>query len=168
MGIAILACALVAGGGVAHAEVIDRVLAIVGGQLIMLSDVHAAQDLRLVTPAPSPDPIREVLSRLIDRELQLTDVERYAPPEPTADEVDRAVQTVRDRFPSPGAFEAVLARSGIDLDRLRERLREDLRIQAYLDQRFAMSGDRRQKLIDDWMARLRRSVTVIDLYLVGS
>src|SRR5204863_4891306 len=62
---------------------------------------------------------REVLSTLIDRELQLAEVDRYAPPEPSAADVDREVQVVRARFRSPDAFDAVLARSGIDLAHLR-------------------------------------------------
>ena len=44
--VAVVACLSVG----ARAEVIDRVLAVVGGQLITLSDVTAARDLRLVPP----------------------------------------------------------------------------------------------------------------------
>src|SRR5437588_8159692 len=62
---------------VASAETIDRVLAVVAGQVIMLTDVIAARDLGLVTPEGA-DPIRGVLARLIDRELVLAEVERYA------------------------------------------------------------------------------------------
>ena len=82
--IAVIA-AVVCGVGVARAEVIDRVLAVVGGQLITLTDVIAARDLRLVAPPTGADPTRDLLSKLIDRELVLAEVERYAPPEPTAE-----------------------------------------------------------------------------------
>lgn len=167
----ILACALLlgVGAGAVRAEEIDRVLAVVGGQLILLSDVNAARDLGLVLPGPSaPDPIREVLSRLIDRELQLAEVERYAPREPTTEELDGAIRNVRVRFTSQEAFDAALARAGIDLLRLQEWLRDDLRLQAYLDQRFARAGDRRQRLIDEWIAGLRRRTATLDLYLVGA
>jgi hypothetical protein len=151
----------------ARAEVIDRVLAVVGGSLITLSDVNAAYELGLVTPPKSSDPIRAVLSSLIDRELELAEVDRYAPPEPSAADVDREVQNVRMRFASSAAFEGVLARSGIDLAHLRETLREDLRIRAYLDQRFSASEDRRPEVIADWIAGLRRRADIIDLYLPG-
>ena len=134
----------------------------------MLSDVNAAHELGLVTPPPSAaDPVREVLSRLIDRGLELAEVERYAPPEPASGDVDREVQNVQARFPSREAFDAVLARSGIDLAHLRETLRENLRIRAYLDQRFSVSADRRQQVIDEWIAGLRRRADIIDLYLPG-
>jgi hypothetical protein len=152
---------------VPRAETIDRVLAVVAGQLITLTDVTAALDLRLQTTDGAADPVRAVLSKLIDRELILTEVDRYAPPEPTADAVDREVQRVRARFPSQDALDAALARSGIDEKHLRETLRQDLRTRAYLDQRFTAASDRRQALLDDWMAGLRRRGDVIDLYLPG-
>jgi hypothetical protein len=152
---------------VASTETIDRVLAVVSGSLITLSDVNAAHDLGLVTPGPSADPIRVVLSGLIDRGLELAEVERYAPPEPKAEDVDREVQKVRARFQSQDAFDAVLARSGIDLQHLRQTLREDLRIRAYLEQRFPPNDERRQQLLDDWIAGLRRRGEVVDLYVAG-
>ena len=156
---------LLAAPGIAHAEIIDRVLAVVGGQLITLTDVTAARDLRLVAPATGVDPIRDLLTKLIDRELVLAEVERYAPPEPTADAVDTEVGRVRARFESDEAFNAALVPSGIDEKHLRETLRQDLRIRAYLDQRFAAAGDRRGAAQEEWLAGLRRRGDVIDLYL---
>ena len=150
---------------VGQAEVIDRVLAVVGGQLITLSDVTAARDLRLVPPEQTADPVRAILSKLIDRELVLAEVERYAPPEPTADAVDVEVRRVRARFDSDAALEAALTRSGMDEKHLRETLREDLRIRAYLDQRFSAASDRRDEAMAEWIAGLRRRGDVIDLYL---
>jgi hypothetical protein len=119
-------------------EIIDRVLAVVAGDLIMLSDVNAARSFGLVTPGAAPDPTREILSRLIDRSLILAEVDRFAPPEPEAADVDRELQTVRARFPSAQALTEALARVGIDTRHLRETLRQDLRIRAYLDQRFTI------------------------------
>jgi hypothetical protein len=162
LSLAFCLCASRAGG-----EVIDRVLAVVNGSLITLSDVNAAHDLGLVTPRAAADPVRDVLSQLIERELQLTEVDRYAPPEPSAADVEREVQLVRSRFPSAQALDEVLARSGIDLAHLRETMRENLRIRAYLDQRFSADDARRQDVVDGWIAGLRRRADVIDLHLVG-
>jgi len=153
--------------GVVRAETIERVLAVVAGQLITLSDVTAATDLGLQSPDEAADPVRAVLTKLIDRELVLAEVDRYAPAEPTAEAVDRDVERVRQRFPSQAALDDVLARSGIDEKHLRETLRQDLRMRAYLDQRFSAAADRRSSLVDAWMAGLRRRGGVIDLYLEG-
>jgi hypothetical protein len=149
------------------AETIDRVLAVVAGQLITLTDVRAAIDLGLQSPAGAADPVRAVLDKLIDRELVLAEVDRYAPPEPAAEAVDREVAQVRSRFESPVAFEASLARSGIDEKHLRETLRQDLRMRAYLDQRFSAAPDRRANAVGEWMDGLRRRGEVTDLYLAG-
>ena len=176
----------------------------------MLSDVTAARDLGLVPLEKGGDaanPIGTILSKLIDRELVLAEVDRYAPPEPGADAIDRELLQVRARFASPQAFEAALMRSGLDENHLRQTLRENLRILAYEDQRFtvappsedelaryyrdhpdlfrqqgqavpfeaarqdvtrAVTGERKNALIADWVAGLRRRGDVIDLYLPGA
>src|SRR5262249_29138765 len=68
--------ALVAGTAIVSAETIDRVLAVVGGQVIMLTDVTAARDLGLQAADTAADPVRAILSKLIDRELILAEVDR--------------------------------------------------------------------------------------------
>src|SRR5438067_3534376 len=148
-----------------RAETIDRVLAVVAEQVITLSDVTAARDLGLQSAEGAADPVRAILTKLIDRELELAEVERYAPPEPSAEAVDRGLAAIRDRFASASAFDTALARAGLDDRHLRETLRQDLRIRAYEDQRFAAAGDRRAAVFEEWMAGLRRRGDVSDLYL---
>ena len=88
------------------------------------------------------------------------------PPEPESANIDREVAVVRARFPSQKAFDDVLARAGFDLGHVREIVRQNLRLKAYLDQRFAVATDeqRRQTMIDDWVAGLRRRTPAINLY----
>ena len=147
-------------------EIIDRVLAIVAGDVITLSDVVAARELGFVAPASSrgdpSDATREVLTALIERALVLAEVERYAPPEPAPVEIDRRIQAIRVRFQTPEAFSAALARAGLEDTHLRERLRQDLRIEAYLAERFATAS--RDALVRDWIAGLRRRSDIVDLY----
>src|SRR5262249_34551283 len=137
-GWSILAAALLLHAAIANAETVDRVLAVVAGQLIMLSDVTAVRALGIITPEPAADPIGSVLTQLIDRELMLAEVDRYAPPEPEAIEIDREVAGVRARFPSQQAFEQTLARSGFDVTHVRELERQNLRLRAYIEQRFTV------------------------------
>ncbi|MBZ5555807.1 MAG: SurA N-terminal domain-containing protein [Acidobacteriia bacterium] len=165
---ALIALALLTGAArAAHAELIERVLAVVAGQPITLSDVVGARDLGFQSADGASDPMRAILSKLIDRELMLAETDRYGPPEPTTEAVDRDVARVRARFASQAEFDAAVARSGIDAQHLRETVRQNLRIAAYLDQRFTAAGERRQALIDDWVAGLRRRGNVLDLYLPG-
>ena len=161
------------------AETIDRVLAIVAGQVITLSDVAATRELGLhgvnvggyptaagpVDSVDPVDPVRTVLNTLIDRALVLAEVERYAPAEPTAQAIDTEVARVRARFATAEAFDSALARAGINDSDLRQLLRRDLRIAAYLDQRFTAAHTRRQTLIGDWLAGLRNRGEIVDLYL---
>ena len=117
------------------AEVLDRVLAIVAGDLILLSDVQAARGFGFVS-VEGADPDAQALARMIDRALILAEVERFTPPEPDAASVDKGLVLVRERFSSPQAFDAALARVGIEERHLREYVRQDLRMNAYLEQRF--------------------------------
>ena len=163
----IAAIVLVAAVAPVGAETIDRVLSVVAGQLIMLSDVTAVRELGIVPASSGADPVGSVLVRLIDRELMLAEVDRYAPAEPEVIEIDRELATVRARFPSQKAFDDVLAHSGFDVTHVREIVRQNLRLRAYLDQRFTVpDGDqqRRQTLVDEWLAGLRRRTPVINLY----
>jgi len=136
----LVACGVGAARVPVQAEVIDRVLAVAAGSIITLTDVTAALELGFQSPGTSADPVGAVLAGLIDRQLILAEVDRYAPPEPTADAVDREVDAVRARFPNAERFEAALARSGRDAARLRETAREDLRIRAYEAQRFTVAA----------------------------
>ncbi len=195
---------VIASGGAPQAEIIDRVLAVAAGDVIMLSDVVAARELGLVSASDGPDPARDALTQLIDRSLILAEVERYVPPEPRAEVVDSELQAVRARFPSPQAYDAALARAGIREAHLRETVRQNLRIRAYLEQRFtvpappeqeleryyrehperfarngavppmeevraqveaAATEERRLRLMDEWLAGLRRRAEILDLYL---
>ena len=160
-----LACLLVLASRARADEIIDRVLAVAAGDLIMLSDVRAALDLGMVSPAGASDPVRAVLSTLIDRALVLDEVNRYAPPEPSTTEIDRAFNQVRARFDSVQAFERILANAGLGEGQLRETLRHNLRIRAYLDQRFnADTPQQVRAAIDEWTAGLRRRADIVDRY----
>lgn len=114
-------------------------MAVVSGSIITLSDVNAAIGLGLVGIEGAADPIGAALDRLIERALMLVEVERYAPPEPTLAEIDNRVQALRERFPSEEAMARALAAYGVIPDRLRAIARDDLRLAAYLNQRFAPS-----------------------------
>jgi hypothetical protein len=148
-------------------EVIDRVVAVVAGDIILLSDVRAARDLGLVERGDEPDPDRDVLTHLIDRALMLAEVDRYAPPYPEEAAVDTALDEVRARLATPAAFAQTLARVGLEQTQLREIVRENLRIQAYLGQRFpADTPARERELVAEWLAGLRGRAEIVDLYVL--
>jgi len=124
----------------ARAEIIDRILAVVTGHVIMLSDVRAAVDFGLVEVAHATDPQRAALDRLIERRLVLDEVERYVVAEPSADEIDRRLTAARARFPSETHFAAALELVGFTEADLQQVVRDDARIGAYLRERFGSAG----------------------------
>jgi hypothetical protein len=150
-------------------EVIDRVLAVVGGDVITLSDVRTARELGRVDVTGAADPLRAALTQLIDRSLVLSEVNRFAPPEPSPTAVDAAFVALTSRFSSRSEMGAALQRLGIDESLVRELLSEDLRIRAYIDQRFTAETPAAQRaLVDAWLAGLRRRAEIVDLYAAPS
>lgn len=131
-------CVLSVAVSAVRAEVIDRVLAVVDGVVITLSDVTAASTLGLVPDDNSEDRTGAVLARLINRQLILGEVDRYAPSEPSNESIEQELESVRSRFASNDAYNSALTRLGLDDKRLRQIVRDSLRIRAYLDQRFAV------------------------------
>jgi len=134
MGRFTLAAVLVLSAAPAPAEIIDRILAVVNGALIMQGEVKMAVRLGLAPQSTASDAVAVPLDALIERRLVLEEVDRYAPPDPAQTDVDRRLADVRARAGS--AFDSILRDSGISVDQLRRQIRDDLRIDAYLLQRF--------------------------------
>ncbi len=117
------------------AQVIDRVLATVDGHLVTLSDVRATTTLGL-TPTTTTD---QALDQWIERVLVLQEVERFAPPEPSPAAIEARVAAVLGPLGTPDQARATLSGLGIDAAWVTRWVRDDLRIQAYTEQRFAGS-----------------------------
>lgn len=120
-------------------ELIERTLAIVGTQVITLSDARAAIRLGLVEAVRAADPL-SVTQLLVDRELVLREVQRYAPPAPSEGQVDVRMDEIRMRLPGPNELARALEETAFTEARLRAWLRDDLRSVAYLAQRFASAS----------------------------
>jgi hypothetical protein len=121
----------------AGAEIIDRTLAVVGGEIVLLSDANAAVKFGLIeVPAIGDEAgLRAALHALVDRQLQLFEVNRYLPPEPAASAIDARVDAIRARLGEAG-FRAALAETGMAEAHVRSRIRDNLRIESYRAQRF--------------------------------
>ena len=91
-----------------------RVLAILPGQIITLSDVEAALDLGLVEAPAGDGRIAAGLSAVIDRVLMLNEVRRVAPAEPSPAAIDARVARIRQRIGSPAELSRLLGARGLD------------------------------------------------------
>lgn len=121
-------------------DVLDRTLALVGGQPITLSDARAAMALGLVVTDRAADPIPGVTARLVDRELILREVQRYAPAPPSESAVEARLEEIQQAIAGRSALARILDSHGFTEARLRAWVRDDLRTQAYLAQRFASAS----------------------------
>jgi hypothetical protein len=181
---------------VARAEIVDRVVAVVDRQVITLTDVRVSLEIGLVDARDET----AALDALVVRALVLAEVERYAPAEPQAEAVESRLDALLSRL-GPDALQAALRRAGLDVERLRILLRQDLLVESYLAQRFSvtamptdeqveeyhrarrdtfvdtagvvlepevalpiarerLTAERRARLIDEWIADLRRRAQV--------
>jgi len=111
---------------------LDRVLAMVNGTPVMLSDVRAGLGMGFLVAREDELPL--AVEQWIQRRLLLTEVERFPPREPEAVAIDEEDARIRARIGA--SFTAFVAQTGLDDRQLRQSARDTLRIRAYLDQRF--------------------------------
>jgi hypothetical protein len=176
-GLVLVASLVMYGPQTASAEIIDRILAVVSGQIITKSDVEGARALGLIEAQGSDE---AALQALIDRVLMLSEVRRVVPREPTEAAINERVAAIRGRFPSPAALQQALAASGISEPIIRIYAEDDLSLAAYLDERFSaaaeptdqevlqageanrrkLADERRRTLIGAWVAELRRRADI--------
>jgi hypothetical protein len=130
------------------AETIDRVLAVVAGQVVTLSDARAVIEFQFVQPRKGADPISEALDYLVNRQLMLSEVDRYSAPSPDAALLQKRMAAVRARFPTDAAYQEALARNALTEARLRDLVGDNIRIENYLDQRFSASAQPTQEEVE--------------------
>ncbi len=111
-------------GAAADASVVvDRVVAVVNGEIITLSDLQREETLR---KADVKQDERLVLEDMIDRKLQMASAKR-AGLDVTDKEVDDAIADImkRNSFDKK-QFEAAIAKEGLTLDQYRKELLEQM------------------------------------------
>lgn len=148
-----VAVAPVIGAGQAPVSLalVDRVLAVVARQVIMLSDVRAFLELGLVDPSASADPVPETLTVLIERQLVVNEISANVIEEPSTQEVEGQMAVVAERLGGLDALRAVLPTVGFTADDLKQLLREDLRVERYLARRFPGARQPTEEELAAWM-----------------
>lgn len=141
----------------ARQTTIDRILAVVDGDLITLSDVRAARVLKLV-PADSTDVM--VVDVLVERRLVLSEMRRFQAPDP-APAVLAARKGEWQARVGGTSQDSLFKDAGVAPEFVDRWLADDLRREAYLDQRFAaLDAGRRVEAIRLWIAALRTRANV--------
>ncbi len=135
-GLAVALLLIVASGGAfAEPELVDRIVAIIDRDVIMLSE--AEQGMWLVELRTDDDvSLRDVVERLVEARLIEHEVARFTDA-PVPDElVEEQLARVRSRFPSEEALDTMLSSSGLSEEELRSEVRRQLTVNRYLERRF--------------------------------
>ncbi len=135
----LLLISLLSSSARAQDVVLDRMLAVVNGDVVTQSDVRAARRLGLVAQAASMDD-DTLVTRLIERRLMLLEVARYAPVEPTAEQLAARRTAWLATLPAGADMATTLAGAGMRESGLMAWLRDDLRMAAYIDSRFTAAA----------------------------
>ena len=135
---AILLIVLAAGAAVTlrAAQVVDRVVAVVEGSVILLSDARAAITFGLFDTGADPDPVHAAMRWLIDRQLVLDEAARGDRVDIEPAVLSEALDRARARFASEDDYRRALAGVGLDDAGLQRLVRETLTARQYLDHRF--------------------------------
>ena len=129
---AMIACASMA----AAQDVLDRILARVDGSPITLSDARAAITLGLVETTEGVDPVLSAMRQLVERRLVLAEVSRFAPADPDPVMLNGEVNALKARVGAAGDLARLEKATGYGEEQVAEVARDNLRMQAYLNQRF--------------------------------
>ncbi len=131
-------CLLVGGGLAVRADITDRMLAIVNGQLITESDVvwALALDPEVQPLDLSQENKRLMLERLIDQKLLGQEAEKAPQNEPTEDEITTYIKGLVTKFRSEEAFRERMQKVGLDQASLRDIARHRLEMLKYVEFRF--------------------------------
>ena len=123
---------------------LDQILAVVSGQIVLRSDVRAFLELDLVDKVESSDPTQAdqyYVTKLIERQLALDEVNRYRIPIPASEEVQDEIGAIQARLGGELALNKFLLSVGLGLSDLRQILQDNIRIELYVSERF---GDANQ------------------------
>lgn len=135
-GLAVALLLIVASGGAfAEAELVERIVAIIDREVIMLSE--AEQAMWLVELRTDDDvSLRDVVERLIEARLIEHEVARFTDAPVPDERVEEQLARVRSRFPSEEALDTMLSSSGLSEEELRSDVRRQLTVNRYLERRF--------------------------------
>jgi hypothetical protein len=136
-------------GRVRAQEVIDRIVARVETDIILLSDVRQLSRYQTFLDG-KPQSDADILNRLIDQWIVRSEASVARFPQPSDDDVNRSIERLKRSFSSPEEFEARKKQSGITDDEIGRFVRAQLYLSNYLDSRFRPAIQIDEKAIEDF------------------
>ena len=140
---------LATASSLAGQEVVDRIVARVENDIILLSDVKELREYQELVDGKSESQ-SAILDRLIDQWIVRSEAELAQFPKPDDLEIDRGVSRVVKSFTSPEEYEARKKQSGLSDGEVRKIVAAQLYLSNYLDSRFRPSAQIDEKAIEDF------------------
>lgn len=134
-GLAALLFLLPAAGSVRGQQVVDRIVARIENDIILLSQVRELGAYQMLMNGKRESDAR-LLDRLIDQWIVRTEADASRFPQPSDADVERELEKTRSAIGSPESFGERLRESGLEETDLRRLLHEQLYLTNYLDSRF--------------------------------
>jgi hypothetical protein len=146
----VLALLMTAACGTAYAQqVVDRLVARIEGDVILLSDVEKLGHYQQFLDGKSQSN-EEILQLLIDQWVVRTEAETSRFPAPSPADVQRNVERVKKSFASPEEYQARKTEAGLTDAEISEMAAAQLYLSNYLDSRFRPSVQIDPKAIEDY------------------
>jgi hypothetical protein len=116
-------------------QVIDRVVARVENDVILMSDVRQLAEYQIFVDgkAESDD---QILERLIDQWIVRTEAAAARFPQPSDQDVERSMARLKRSFSDSESFEERKKQSGLTDEEILRQLKSQLYLSNYLDSRF--------------------------------
>jgi parvulin-like peptidyl-prolyl isomerase len=142
----LILCVLVPPGSHVQ-QVIDRIVARIENDVILLSDVRLLSRYQLFVDGKSESDA-EILDRLIDQWIVRNEANVARTPKPSEAEIDRALQRLEQSFDSKDDYEARRKLAGLSEADVRRLIADQLYLNNYLDTRFRASVQVNEQAIE--------------------
>jgi len=130
-------------------EVLDRIVARVETEIILLSEVRALERYQFFVDGKS-ETDEQVLDRLIDQWIVRNEAKAALFAQPSENDVKRSLERLKRSFSSAEEYEERKKQSGLTDDDIERMVRAQLYLSSYLDSRFRASIQIADKDIEEF------------------
>ena len=130
-------------------EVVDRIVARVENDVILLSDIRVLSRYQQFLDGKSKTDA-QILDRLIDQWIVRTEAEVSRTPRPSEEDIDRSLGSLKNSFVSEQEYEARKKQAALSDQDIRAMAATQLYLSYYLDSRFRPGVQIDPKAIEDF------------------
>jgi len=147
--LAVLGLLLTASPRLPAQDVIDRIVARVENDVILLSDVHLLSRYQLLVEGKSESE-SEILDRLIDQWIVRNEATAARTPQPSEGEMARGLERLKRSFASEEDYQARRKLAGLSEREVQSLTTSQIYLNSYLDSRFRPSVQVDEKAVQDF------------------